>query len=108
MHPVREERVPQSLRRRETLIGIERQATLEEIDKVVQLSGLCIVEATRGGQQAGAQIPSLLDYSQRPDDGLQRQVSHLPHMRLCIIGRREDAMKKSEAFERQPRGTMQW
>ena len=61
LRPVGEEGVTQSFRGCESLVGIEGQTALEEIDKVIELSGLGVIQATGCGQQAGTQVTRRLD-----------------------------------------------
>lgn len=67
MNAMRKKRMPQRLRRREALIRVQRQAPLEQVHKVVQLSALGVIHAGRGRQEARPQIPRRLDARQCPD-----------------------------------------
>jgi hypothetical protein len=79
---VGEEGVTQSFRGCESLVGIESQTALEEIDKVIELPGLRVIQATGCGQQAGTQVTRRLDGCQGSDGGLQREASQLS-IRFC-------------------------
>lgn len=67
---MRKKRMPQRFARCKALIGVQRQAALEEVHKVVQLPRLGIAHAARCRQQAGAQIPRRRDHSHGFDVGL--------------------------------------
>ena len=59
----REEGVLQSLSWSNPLIWVERQASLQKVYEVVQISRLHIVHTARGGKEASAKITSRLDNS---------------------------------------------
>lgn len=61
LHPVGEEGVTQSFRGCEPLVGIESQTALEKVDKMIELPGLRVIQATGCGQQAGTQVTRRLD-----------------------------------------------
>lgn len=72
MRPLRDKGMLQGLRRRDPLVGIERQAALQQVDEVVEFPCLRIVHAARRGQEAGAQVARRLDHRQGSDGRLYR------------------------------------
>jgi hypothetical protein len=61
MNPVREEGMPERLGRRDTPVRVERQASFQKLDELVELPLLSIRHAARRGQQPGPQIARRLD-----------------------------------------------
>lgn len=62
--------MPQRLGRLDALIRVEGEALLEQVDKVVEVLGLGVVHASRGGQQTGAEVAGRFDDGEGSDGGL--------------------------------------
>ena len=60
----------EGLQWRDPLVRIERQAALQEVDKVVELLGFHITHAAGGGQKTGPQIAGRLNGGQGLDGSL--------------------------------------
>ena len=54
--------VPQRVRRLDPLVRVERKAVFQQIRKHVEVLLLGGAHATRGGLQAGTEVPRWLDY----------------------------------------------
>lgn len=74
MRPMGKERMLEGFGRREALIRVQRQAPLEQVDKVVELPALGVIHARRRGQEARTQVPRRLNACEGADVCLWRVV----------------------------------
>lgn len=67
------EGMPQRLRRRNPLFGVDSQAAVQQIMKLIEMLSLCLVHAARRNHEARAEVASWFDHGQDSDCCLQGQ-----------------------------------
>lgn len=101
-NPAREERVFQRLRGLDPLVGVQREALLQQVDEEVEVLRLRVVHPRRRPRQPRAEVAGRLDQREGLDRGLQKTVSEQILVSWCEwLG---CGVKRMQGCGNQPRG----